>query len=335
MELDTETREPHHVQELWFEDGNLVIEAGTSRFRVYRGVLAARSPVFHDMLSFPQPPDAELVEGCPLVHLHDAEADVTVFLRAIYDSSFFMPYPVRTDFDSIAGCLRLSHKYGVDYLQRRALIHLSSGYYTNLADSDARVGNDVPTLNEISWNDPGSTAYCISAIGLAREVSALWILPYAFYSLSAAFKSLGMSIFHGTVYKGTQVNLSLEDQESFLNGYHIQRTSTTKDILRFLFHPADIPVCTDRTRCLEMRFKAFKASWDMLEDDPCIPLDIWTPDDWITLAAVCPACLAVLKRVHQDARQRFWDSLPEIYGLPSWKELEAMKVAAIGTDWLA
>ncbi|KAF8145623.1 hypothetical protein K438DRAFT_1425906, partial [Mycena galopus ATCC 62051] len=50
-------------QDLWFEDGNIVIQAGNSQFRVYRGVLAKRSSVFQDMLSSPQPPDAETIEG--------------------------------------------------------------------------------------------------------------------------------------------------------------------------------------------------------------------------------------------------------------------------------
>ncbi|KAJ7700677.1 hypothetical protein B0H17DRAFT_882729, partial [Mycena rosella] len=76
--------EPHRVEELWFEDGNLVLQAGNSQFRLHRSILAARSPVFQDMLSFPQPPESELVEGCPLVRLPDAESEVTVFLKAIF-----------------------------------------------------------------------------------------------------------------------------------------------------------------------------------------------------------------------------------------------------------
>ena len=86
MEIDSEPDALTRVQELWFEDGNLIIQAGNSQFRVYRGVLAARSSVFRDMLSFPQPPESELVEGCPVVLLHDSGAEVAVFLRAIFDS---------------------------------------------------------------------------------------------------------------------------------------------------------------------------------------------------------------------------------------------------------
>jgi hypothetical protein len=36
------------------------------------------------MLSFPQPADAELVEGCPLVRLLDPDVEVTPFLKAIF-----------------------------------------------------------------------------------------------------------------------------------------------------------------------------------------------------------------------------------------------------------
>lgn len=78
---------PTRVEELWFSDGNLIVQAETSLFRVYGAFLAARSSVFKDMLSFPQPADAEMVEGCPVVRLHDSADDVTCFFKAIFDSS--------------------------------------------------------------------------------------------------------------------------------------------------------------------------------------------------------------------------------------------------------
>ncbi len=78
---------PTRVEELWFSDGGLVVQAEQSLFRVSAGILAARSPVFQDMLSFTQPPDAQSIEGCPVVKLLDSAADVTCFFRAIFDSS--------------------------------------------------------------------------------------------------------------------------------------------------------------------------------------------------------------------------------------------------------
>ncbi|KAJ7611822.1 hypothetical protein FB45DRAFT_941104, partial [Roridomyces roridus] len=75
---------PHRHAELWFDDGSIVIQAENTQFRVHRSILAARSLIFRDMFSFPQPLDAELVEGCPLARLHDSAAELSVFLRAIF-----------------------------------------------------------------------------------------------------------------------------------------------------------------------------------------------------------------------------------------------------------
>lgn len=75
--------------DLYFPDGNIILEVGTTHFRVSRGILAARSPVFKEVLSLPQPNasrDAK-VDGCDVVHLFgDDPQEVTYFLRAIYDS---------------------------------------------------------------------------------------------------------------------------------------------------------------------------------------------------------------------------------------------------------
>jgi hypothetical protein len=40
---------------VWYDDGNLVLQAGDKLFKVHRSVLSQRSEVFSDMLSVPQP----------------------------------------------------------------------------------------------------------------------------------------------------------------------------------------------------------------------------------------------------------------------------------------
>jgi hypothetical protein len=73
------------VDALWFPDGNIVLSAHGVLFRVFKGILAARSPVFADMLAFPQPEDAETLDGCPVLHLDDSAADTMYFLKALFD----------------------------------------------------------------------------------------------------------------------------------------------------------------------------------------------------------------------------------------------------------
>ncbi|KAJ7829987.1 hypothetical protein B0H14DRAFT_2808292, partial [Mycena olivaceomarginata] len=327
MEVDNEqTNEPQRVQDLWFEDGNLVIQAGNSQCRVYRGVLATRSLVFQDMLSFPQPSDSELVDGCPLVGLTDTEEEVIPFLKAIFLPEFFMPFPAPTEFDAIVGCLRLSHKYAVDYLRRRALVHLSSGHAMKLSDADKLyyLGDRKP-----SWSVPPDPTFRIRGIQLAREVEATWILPYAFYELVVHFDELGAAIFNGGNQTGP---LSVQDQESFLKGHDSQTKSSITDAIRFLWRPFDIPGCDNSSECHVRRLAAMECSRNSFIIGTSYFLYIWNEDDWESLRNLCSTCLRVLRKTHEDARQAFWDNLPGIYGLPSWAELEQMKASAIGAD---
>ena len=65
--------------ELWQEDGNIILVAGGTAFKVYRGLLLDHSAVFEDMFSFPQPetsPSALSFTSppCPVVHLQDSPA---------------------------------------------------------------------------------------------------------------------------------------------------------------------------------------------------------------------------------------------------------------------
>ena len=87
MDVDEANNIPTRVEELWFSDGSLVVQAEQSLFRVSGAVLAARSSVFNDMLGIAQPPDSETIDGCSMVRLPDSAEDVTCFFRAIFDSS--------------------------------------------------------------------------------------------------------------------------------------------------------------------------------------------------------------------------------------------------------
>ncbi|KAK2462900.1 hypothetical protein APHAL10511_005098 [Amanita phalloides] len=118
---------PHgiRVQDLWFEDGGVVVQAESCLYRVSRGILAARSSifkgVFHSCAASTTGEGLEMMDGVPFLRLPDAERDVTHFFKAIFDSSYFAPYPGKTSFSIVASVLRLSHKYNVNFLQKRAL----------------------------------------------------------------------------------------------------------------------------------------------------------------------------------------------------------------------
>ncbi|KAJ7142755.1 hypothetical protein C8R44DRAFT_761047 [Mycena epipterygia] len=211
----------NRVDEVWFQDGTLIIEAEGSLFRVYGGLLGAESPVFHDMLDFPQPDGAESIDGCPLVHLSDSAPDVNCFLKALFDYKFFPPLPNATNFDTIVGILRLSKKYQVDQLHKRALAHLSSGFPMSAGDY------------------PGSASWILRksdntrVILLARELSIDWVLPVAFYGLCTAAID---PLLNGVYIDGVRMKLSPKDKLICLEQYVLLRGSASSDITDFLWH---------------------------------------------------------------------------------------------------
>ena len=84
-----------HDEDLWLEDGNIVIaatdetqeEKAVYAFKCHRSVLTKHSNVFEGLLSIPPSTDTQdLYEGLPLITLPDQYADVKGLLRFLYDS---------------------------------------------------------------------------------------------------------------------------------------------------------------------------------------------------------------------------------------------------------
>jgi hypothetical protein len=88
-DLDEPNVETIQHDDLWFEDGNIVLIASLIAsdiaFRVHRSILSRHSHVFRDILTIPQPSDSPTVEDCPVVHLSDSGDDVQYFVNALYD----------------------------------------------------------------------------------------------------------------------------------------------------------------------------------------------------------------------------------------------------------
>ncbi|KAJ7764432.1 hypothetical protein B0H14DRAFT_3593714, partial [Mycena olivaceomarginata] len=172
----------------------------------------------------------------------------------------------------------------------------------------------------------------IRAIQVAREVDAPWILPRAFYTLSLYLDRLGMTIFTGAIYKGMDIRLCVQDQTSFLKGYNLQCQSTVVDALAFLSRPFNIQGCEHAYRCSRARLKAIPhiSDRDLARGFLPNPLYIRKWADWDKLLSkLCPVCKTVLKETHQNARQAFWNRLPEIYDVAAWDVLEQLKAAAL------
>lgn len=70
--------------EPWLEDGNVVLVAEGTAYRVLRSILSKNSEVFRDMFMIPQPAEAETFAGCLVVHLSDSKKDVSFLLSVLF-----------------------------------------------------------------------------------------------------------------------------------------------------------------------------------------------------------------------------------------------------------
>ncbi|KAH8103356.1 hypothetical protein BXZ70DRAFT_1062729 [Cristinia sonorae] len=127
-------------EQLWFEDGNIIIVAENLGFRVYCGLLASISSVFMDLFSLSQPEGHELVEGCPVVRVTDSEADMKPFLTVIYNGSSIWKFNSTLPhyWAYTRSILLMSHKY-----QCEALLEEGKRKLSELVPSDIRVRDRV------------------------------------------------------------------------------------------------------------------------------------------------------------------------------------------------
>jgi hypothetical protein len=76
--------EPTKSQKVWFDDGNVVLQAENVLFRAHRSILSKHSVILASILDVAQPDGEAIVEGCSVVKLSDAPRDVEDILLALY-----------------------------------------------------------------------------------------------------------------------------------------------------------------------------------------------------------------------------------------------------------
>ncbi|KAJ7736551.1 hypothetical protein DFH07DRAFT_944377 [Mycena maculata] len=294
------------VPGLWFPADLVILQAGTRIFRVFTTILKEKSPIFADMFSIPQPPSAslEMFDGVPVVRIPDDPVELEAFLKAIFDSEYFMRPPAVVRVEIAIGVLRLAHKYDVHYLRRRALQHLDTVY-----------GRD-----SISY--PGRTIRAsLATIAVALEVGAKWLLPNAFYSLSEhAVKEVVMA---GPAWDC----LGASEKKNCLRVLlHKIQIHPITEILSFLAIPTDeFSACEDYKTCNTIRLYAIQVyPWSLHLD----MFNAWGEDDWDRTDGLCEPCLAEAKGAFQRGQQAFWNDLPSVFDLPDWEQLEQMRRAA-------
>ncbi|KAI4294232.1 hypothetical protein K525DRAFT_274502 [Schizophyllum commune Loenen D] len=299
-------------RDLWFDDGNLVIQTGLALFRVHKSVLAIHATVFRDMVSFPAPASQETYEGVQLAVFQDDAQDMRHFLRALYFPDYFLPPPARTSFDVLEGVLRLSHKYDVGPLRRRALQHLAITCPTELADLKCELSL------ERSYDIEDVACTLKAELALAREVQALWLLPVLCLCLGFEEREDYIS---APLWMGKERGIAPDD--ILLCFFAFRAVSGAQIIHLFL----DSSAGCGRVACDRIRR-------DWIDDEDleglftCRPLTYlrnWIDENDGDISELCDVCLPELRKKYKDELERVWNDIPLAIGLPPWEKLREMK----------
>ncbi|KAF8216781.1 hypothetical protein K438DRAFT_2007554 [Mycena galopus ATCC 62051] len=300
---------PATRSEMWFSDGNVVLQAANTQFRVHWGVLALHSTVFRDMQSLPQPPDQPSIDGCSIVEVFDDPGDVQYLLKALYHMGFYnqkeLPFP------AIGAFVRMGRKYDLKVLLDSAVVRLTSSFPTTLAAYDETLTFGFTTIEADSGLD-------FDTIPLASENDILSVLPSAYYS--AVARSSLEELYDGIPRdNGTMAQLPEP---------YRRRCVFVREILLVKQFQESYPLawarkwefgdCTNSAQCRTARETFYAES---LDTATISALDV-LPNGVGHWCKMCSACTKHAKKVVSAGRNKLWDELPAIFGLPAWNELK-------------
>ena len=107
-------------------DASIIVRSSNQvDFRVHKSVLAMSSPFFADMLSLPQPPDDETVDGLPVVQLSEDSGLLNCLFSLLYPVSPIIPSSYEKVFALLAAC----QKYDMVSIQSHIRAEVKRGTY--------------------------------------------------------------------------------------------------------------------------------------------------------------------------------------------------------------
>ncbi|PIL26473.1 hypothetical protein GSI_12231 [Ganoderma sinense ZZ0214-1] len=294
-----------HSEELWFGDGNVILAARHTGFRVFRSLLATQSTVFAEIFaSSSSGSDPEIFEGCPVVRVSDTPEDIAHFLRVLLPTSQRILFSRKFSFSfhQISAIIRLAHKYNVLDICNQAIASLQDHFTTDFAAWDRGANEEVIKVR---------FQQSIGVVNLARLVDRPALLPTAFYKCAL----LGCDVLAGYRREDKSIeHLSPEDLKRCINGRNKLVEEAFAILLEvFVSRPCD--ECTTDVVCRTALQRLLEVALVSCKQASASVLQGW--DDLIQECAqewhLCAACVkTVLEREYQ-ARKRVWDALPVIF----------------------
>jgi hypothetical protein len=237
----------------------------------------------------------------------------STFVKLLTTDRFFEPPPSKTDFDTLAGILRLSTKYEIPYLRQRALLHLDTVMCNTFQDYDAR---------ESKRTVPRTECLAFLIADLVHEMDLPWLLPTVLYICTQFFEK----IVTGYIYRGEKRWMNSLQQVACIEAIKPLTQWHRKDILSFLYW-TNVEGCKSSSQCNQGRLKILKKySCYTLRT----PLRSFSDQfEEVARKVFCTTCFTTSRNAHLAAREALWESLPGLFNLASWEALRTLREEAL------
>ncbi|KAJ7069643.1 hypothetical protein C8F01DRAFT_1113467 [Mycena amicta] len=320
--------------EPWFDDGNVVLATAVdpaTAFRVHRGVMARHSEVFESMFLVPQPltESVETLDGCQVVRMWDSPVELANLISALYDGVQFHVACLE-DWFHLAGILRLSTKYFINRLRLQAIEYLAQTWSYTLKGHDDMVeaALNTPAVDGLTY----PFIHPLHVLTLAREVNVRIVVPSAIYFLSLYELH---DILRADHPKLTKIEhparpssvLAPNDIKDYTLMFQ-KRLDIIFDFVRTVCGKHQlIAACQSPEACtggFQRLTSRLNHSW-IARTGPLHYMSQAVAD--LTgrgKLGVCKPCLQAFTQEVAVLRERTWNELPSVVGLPPWEDLVSM-----------
>ncbi|KAJ7601582.1 hypothetical protein DFH06DRAFT_404503 [Mycena polygramma] len=324
--------------EPWFDDGNVILATSLDEsdsqiaFRVHRSVMARHSEVFESMFLVPQPATdtVETMDGCQVVRMWDSPPELANLICALYDGAKFANDKLE-DFYYLAGILRLATKYFIAKLRVQAIQSLALTWSYTLKGHDEMV--EAALRSELVDGLSYPRVHPLHVVNLAREVNVQIVMVSAIYFMSlypledllrADHPKLTYLVDHPS--RPSSI-LSPED----LKNYSLMFQKRLDVILNFVRSYCGtrtaLSTCETSQTCTRgfARLSSrLSRSW-ITRTGPLHYMSQAVSDlSEDPKGSVCGPCRRAFGQDVAALREKTWNELPSVLGLPSWEEMVAI-----------
>ena len=314
--------------DVWLPDGNIVVVARNTAFRVHKSILAIHSEVFRDLFLLPPPtPNDETMDGCPIVWVSDDPTHLRrLFLVLCCGKKYVVPllharmytnicsYYYENDelipvqFDVLYSLIVMGHKYAIPSILNDALSRLKKYHTSDLSSCE----NYPQRARYVTTRPPDF----LLAVQVARLTNTPSILPSAYLEMSRHAEQLVMML---PEFHGEQLGLTAEIVTQALRGKAALIEGVTSRILA-ISTAVPAPQCPTQSQCAMLAhglLGRLNVSGEIEIKLSCEfalqPLYEWF---WgVAANALCTCCQEASKRVDEEMRQRVWKTLPQHFRL--------------------